>query len=150
MNLKTRITEDMKQAMREQNKQKLQAIRLITAAIKQKEVDERIEINDTGIIEILDKMIKQRRESIKQYTAANRQDLAAQESFEIEIIQTYLPQALTETEIDGLIQQAINTTHANGAQDIKKVMDILKPQLQGRADLGFVSQQVKAKLSSRV
>jgi len=146
MSLKNKIIEDMKQAMRDQNKAKLQTIRLITAAIKQKEVDERVEVSDQDVLTILDKMVKQRRESIKQYEAAQRQELADQEAFEIGIIQTYLPEALTETEIDALITQAIQDTQANGPQDMGKVMGILKPKLQGRADMGAVSQVIKAKL----
>lgn len=147
MHLKTRIIDDMKQAMRDQAKAKLQAIRLITAAIKQKEVDERIELTDLDVLTILDKMLKQRRESIKQYEAANRQDLAAQESFEIEIIQAYLPQPLSETEIDALIDAAMTESNAESPQDMGKVMAILKPKLQGRADISSVSQKVKTRLS---
>ena len=138
--LKAKIIEDMKQCMREQNKAKLQAIRLITAAIKQKEVDERIELVDNDVLVILDKMIKQRRESVRQYELANRQDLVAQESFEIDLIQTYLPAALSEDEITTLIQDAIKQVGAAGIQDMGKVMAILKAQVQGRADMGFVSR----------
>ena len=147
MSLKSQITEDMKQAMRDQNKAKLQAIRLITASIKQKEVDERIEVTDTDVLGILEKMIKQRRESIRQYDAANRQDLVAQESFEIEIIQAYLPTPLTEAEIDALIDAAMKETGASMPQDMGKVMAIIKPKLQGRADMGIVSQKIKARLT---
>lgn len=147
MDLKTRITEDMKQSMRDQNKAKLQAIRLITAAIKQKEVDERVEITDADVLAILDKMIKQRRESIRQYEAANRHDLATQESFEIEVIQAYLPEQLTEAEIEALVADAIKATGAATPQDMGKVMGLLKPKLQGRADMGIVSQKIKAKLN---
>lgn len=146
MNLKTRITEDMKQAMRDQNKAKLQAIRFITAAIKQKEVDERIEVTDADVLAILDKMIKQRRESIRQYEAANRQDLVAQESFEIEVIQVYLPKAFSEAEVDALIADAMKEVGATSSQDMGKVMAILKPKLQGRADMGPVSQKIKSLL----
>ncbi len=147
MDLKTRITEDMKQAMRDQNKAKLQAIRLITAAIKQKEVDERITVTDTDVLAILDKMVKQRKESIRQYEAANRQDLVAQESFEIGVIQAYLPVQLTDAEIDALITNACEEVNASGPQDMGKVMGILKPKLQGRADMTIVSGKIKAKLS---
>lgn len=146
MELKNRITEDMKQAMRDQNKPKLQAIRLITAAMKQKEVDERVELTDADVLAILDKMIKQRRESIRQYEAANRHDLAAQESFEIEIIQAYLPAQLSEAEIEALVVDALKTTGASTPHDMGKVMGLLKPKLQGRADMGIVSQKIKAKL----
>ncbi len=146
MLLKTRITEDMKQAMRDQNRAKLQAIRLITAALKQKEVDERLELTDTDVLAILDKMLKQRRESIRQYEAGNRQDLVAQESFEINVIQAYLPQALSENEINVLIDDTIKQTAAESAKDMGKVMAILKPKLQGRADMSVVSQKIKARL----
>lgn len=146
MSLKNKIIEDMKQAMRDQNKAKLQTIRLITAAIKQKEVDERVEVSDQDVLVILDKMVKQRRESIKQYEAAQRQELADQEAFEIGIIQAYLPKALTVAEIDTLITQTITDTQASGPQDMGKVMGVLKPKLQGRADMGAVSQVIKAKL----
>lgn len=147
MSLKNQITEDMKQAMRDQNKPKLQAIRLITAAIKQKEVDERIEVSDTDVLAILEKMIKQRRESIRQYEAANRQDLVAQESFEIEIIQAYLPTPFSEQEVADIIAAAIKETGASTPQDMGKVMAIVKPKLQGRADMGAVSQKIKSQLS---
>jgi uncharacterized protein YqeY len=144
--LKSRIIEEMKQAMREQNKAKLQAIRLITAAIKQKEVDERIELQDADILAILDKMIKQRRESIKQYELANRQDLVAQESFEIEVIEAYLPERLSEAALEALIKEAIAQSNAQGMQDMGKVMAILKPKVQGRTDMGAVSQKIKSAL----
>jgi uncharacterized protein YqeY len=145
--LKTRITNDMKEAMRAQAKLKLQTIRLITAAIKQKEVDERIELSDQDILIILDKMVKQRRDSVKQYEAAQREDLAAQERFEIELIQTYLPQALSDAEIEALIQAAIKNSGASNMQDMSKVMQILKPQVQGRADMGAISQKIKLALA---
>lgn len=147
MSLKNQITEDMKQAMRDQNKAKLQAIRLITAAMKQKEVDERIELTDADVLAILEKMIKQRRESIRQYEAANRQDLVAQESFEIEIIQAYLPTPFSEQEVADIIAAAIKETGASTPQDMGKVMAIVKPKLQGRADMGMVSQKIKSQLS---
>ena len=145
--LKTKIINEMKDAMRAQEKLKLQTIRLITAAIKQREVDERIELTDQDILVILDKMQKQRRDSLTQYEAAQREDLAEQERFEIALIQTYLPQALSESEIEALIQSAIQTSGAVNMQDMSKVMQILKPQLQGRADMGFVSQKIKQALS---
>ncbi len=147
MSLKTRITDDMKQAMRDQNKAKLQAIRFMTAAIKQKEVDERVEVTDADVLVILDKMLKQRRESIRQYEAGNRQDLVAQESFEIEVIQAYLPAALSESEINTLVDAAVKETGAATPKDMGKVMAILKPKLQGRADMGLVSGKIKARLS---
>ncbi len=147
MTLKARITEDMKQAMRDRAQAKLQTIRLITAAIKQKEVDERVEVSDAEVLVILDKMLKQRRDSIQQYEAAARHDLAEQEKFEMDIIQAYLPAALNEAEIDALIDEAIKQTAAQGPQDMGKVMTRLKPKLQGRADMGGVSQKIKARLS---
>lgn len=146
--LKTTITNAMKDAMRAQDKPKLQTIRLITAAIKQREVDERIELNDADILAILDKMVKQRRESIKQYEVAARQDLIDQERFEIEVIQAYLPTALTDAEIADLITQALKTSGATTPQDMGKVMALLKPQLQGRADIGAVSIKLKAALGA--
>ena len=145
--LKTKITNDMKDAMRAQEKQKLQTIRLITAAIKQREVDERIELTDQDVLVILDKMVKQRRDSVKQYEAAQREDLAAQERFEIELIQGYLPQALTDAEIEALIKEAVKASGATNMQEMSKVMAILKPQVQGRADMGAVSQKIKQVLS---
>ncbi len=145
--LKARITDDMKSAMRAREKQRLQAIRLILAAIKQREVDERSDLNDDQIITLLDKMAKQRRESISQYHTAGREDLALQEQFELDLIQDYLPAALDEAEIETLIAEAINSTGASGMRDMGKVMGILKPALQGRADLAAVSARVKQLLS---
>lgn len=145
--LKNRITEDMKNAMRAQAKDQLQAIRLILAAVKQKEVDERITLTDQDVLVILDKMLKQRRDSLQQFEAAGREDLAAKERFEIIVIQTYLPAALSEAEIDALIKAAIATTGATTPQDMGKVMAIIKPQVQGRADMGAVSQKIKAALA---
>ncbi len=145
--LKIQIVNAMKDAMRAQDKLKLQTIRLILAAIKQREVDERIELSDQDVLVILDKMVKQRRESVKQYEAAKREDLAAQERFEIELIQSYLPKALTDAEIDALVHQAMSESGAKSMQEMSKVMAILKPQLQGRADMGVVSQKIKAALS---
>jgi len=146
MSLKARIQEDMKAAMRGGDKRRLGVIRLILAAIKQREVDERIELDATQILVVLDKMLKQRRESLAQYEQAGRTDLAEQESFEIGVIQAYLPQPLTPAEIDGLIAAAIAETGAAGIKDMGKVMGILKPRLQGRADMGAVSGQIKARL----
>ncbi len=145
--LKIRITDDMKSAMRSKEKQRLLTIRLILAAIKQREVDERCELNDNDIVVLLDKMAKQRRESIEQYRKAHRQELEEQEQFELKIIQEYLPAALSEAEIETLIAEAINSTGASTMQEMGKVMGLLKPQLQGRADLGAVSTRVKALLS---
>ena len=145
--LKNRITDDMKSAMRAKDKQRLLTIRLILAAIKQREVDERCELNDSDIVALLDKMAKQRRESIEQYRQANREELERQEQFELSIIREYLPAALSEAEIEALITQAINSTGASTMQEMGKVMGLLKPKLQGRADLGAVSVRIKTLLS---
>lgn len=141
------IKGDMKSAMKAKQKQRLATIRLILAAVKQKEVDERVDVSNTDVLAILDKMVKQRRESIKQYEAAGREELAAVEHAEIEIIASYLPQPLSDDEIARLIEDAITNTNAEGVSDMGKVMGQLKPKLQGRADMGTVSQQVKAKLT---
>lgn len=146
MSLKQRITEDMKAAMRGGDKRRLGIIRLIQAAIKQWEVDERIELDDAQVIATLDKMVKQRRDSISQYDKAGRDDLAAQEAYEIEIIQAYLPTALSDTEIDALLDQAIAATGASTMRDMGAVMGQLKPKLQGRADMGAVSKKIKDRL----
>lgn len=146
MSLKAHIQEDMKAAMRGGNKRRLGVVRLILAAIKQREVDERIELDDAQILAVLDKMLKQRRESLAQYEQAGRADLADQESFEIGVVQAYLPQPLTPAEIDGLITAAIAETGAAGIKDMGKVMGILKPKLQGRADMSAVSGQIRARL----
>lgn len=145
--LSLRIREDMKLAMKAKEKEKLGVIRLILAAIKQREVDERIELDDTQVLQLLDKMVKQRRDSIDQFDKAGRDDLSAIEHKEMLIIQQYLPQQLTESEIEQLIDDAVSHTGAQGMKDMGKVMAILRPQMQGRADLGAASQQIKAKLS---
>ncbi len=139
MSLTARIQEDMKTAMRGGDKRRLGVIRLILAAIKQREVDERIVLDDTQVTVVLDKMLKQRRESISQYEQAGRTDLVEQEQFEMEVVQAYLPQPLSPAEIDTLIGQAIAETGASGIKDMGKVMALLKPQLQGRADMSAVS-----------
>lgn len=146
MSLKARIQEDMKSALRGGDKRRLGVIRLILAAIKQREVDERIELDDAQVLAVLDKMVKQRRESLSQYEQAGRADLAEQEQFELDVVQAYLPQPLSAAEIDALIAAAIAATSAAGIKDMGKVMAQLKPQLQGRADMGAVSGQIKAKL----
>jgi len=146
MSLKARIQEDMKSAMRGGDKRRLGIIRLILAAIKQREVDERIELDDVQVTVVLDKMLKQRRESLSQYEQAGRADLAEQEQYEMGVVQAYLPQPLSPAEIDTLIGQAITETGASGIKDMGKVMALLKPQLQGRADMSAVSAQIKAKL----
>lgn len=145
--LKHKITEDMKTAMRAKDKPRLGVIRLIQAAIKQKEVDERIEVDDQQIIAILDKMLKQRRDSLAQYEKANRQDLVDQEAFEIEIIQTYMPQALTEAELTDLIETAITETEAASIKDLGKLMAYLKSKVQGRTDMRALSANLKQRLS---
>ena len=146
MTLKARISEDMKNAMRAKDSARLGAIRLLLSAIKQREVDERIEVNDTQVVEAIEKMLKQRRDSISQYEAASRNDLADVEKFEVSVLQEYLPQALTEAEVDAIIQQAIADTGAAGIKDMSKVMAAVKPQVVGRADMGKISGLIKAKL----
>jgi len=145
--LKARIQEDMKAAMKGGDKPRLAVIRLILAAIKQREVDERIELNDEQVLAVLDKMVKQRRDSIKQYGDAGRDDLANAEQAEIVIIQDYLPEALSDDEIAAIIEQAISDTGAESMKDMGKVMGKVKPQVQGRADVGAVSGLVKQKLA---
>ena len=144
--LKAQLKDDMKAAMKGGEKARLAVIRLINAAIKQREVDERIELDDTQVLAVLDKMVKQRRDSIKRYTDAGRTDLADVEQAEVEIIQTYLPAALSEDEIAAIIDQAIAETGASSMADMGKVMGVVKPQVQGRADVGAVSGLVKSKL----
>ncbi len=133
--------------MRSKDKPRLGVVRLVLAAIKQREVDERIELDDTQVLAVLDKMVKQRRDSVKQYTDAGRQDLADQESYEISVLQEYLPAALDDAELEALIKDAISSTGAASMQDMGKVMGVLKPQVQGRADMGAVSQKIKQQLS---
>ena len=146
MELKAQIQDDVKTAMKAGDKEKVGTIRLILAAIKQREVDERIELDDTQVIAILDKMAKQRRESIQQFNRGNRPDLVATEQAELDLIQTYLPQPLTEAELNLLLDQAISSTQAKGMKDMGKVMAYMKPQIQGRADGSKVSQMVKDRL----
>lgn len=144
--LKQRLTEDMKTAMRAKDKPRLGVIRLALAAIKQREVDERIELDDTQVLAVIDKMVKQRRDSAQQFTDADRPELADQENFEIGVLQDYLPAALDEAELDALITKAIADSGADSMKEMGKVMGILKPQVQGRADMGAVSQRIKALL----
>jgi uncharacterized protein len=144
--LKLQIQSDMKTAMKSGDKIRLGVIRLILAAIKQREVDERIELDDTQVLVVLDKMVKQRRDSISQYSTAGREDLADVERFEIEVIQSYLPQPLTEAELVELIEAAMASTGAKAMSDMGKVMGVLKAQVQGRADMGAVSAQIKGRL----
>lgn len=145
--MKAKLTEEMKAAMRGGDKPRLGVIRLALAALKQKEVDERIELNDDHITEILTKMVKQRRESISQYENANRQDLADQEKFEISVLQDFLPEAMPEEEVQRIIDDAITETGASEMKDMKKVMEIVKPKLAGRAEMGPVSKTIKSRLS---
>ncbi len=135
-------------AMKAGEKERLKIIRLMTSAMKQIEIDERIELDDARIIAILDKMVKQRRESISQFKTANRDDLVKQESYEIDIIQEFLPQALSEDEVDAIVSQAIEQTGASSIKDMGKVMGLVKPQIIGRADMGEVSGRIKSTLSS--
>jgi len=146
--LKQRLTDDMKTAMRSKDAHRLGVIRLIRAAIKQREVDERIELDDSQVLAILDKMNKQRRDSIEQYTKGGRPDLAEVERAEIEVIKDYLPPALSDAEIDTMISDAIATSGASSPKDMGKVIGLLKGKLQGRADMGAVSGQIKAKLGA--
>ncbi|WP_428604142.1 GatB/YqeY domain-containing protein [Sedimenticola sp.] len=146
--LKKRIQDDMKSAMKGGDKPRLGVIRLLMAAIKQREVDERVELDDDQILVVLDKMVKQRRDSITQYEQAGRAELAEQEAFEITILQEYLPEALSNEEIDALIREAIQATGAESMRDMGKVMGQLKPKMQGRADMGAVSALIKQHLNS--
>jgi uncharacterized protein len=145
--LKQRLTDDMKAAMKAGAKERLGTIRLVNAAIKQREVDERIELDDTQVLAVLEKMVKQRRDSISQFEAAGRDDLAAKERAEIDVIQGYLPEALSDDEIEALINAAVAETGAASMRDMGTLMGVLRPQLQGRADMGAVSQRVKARLA---
>jgi uncharacterized protein YqeY len=146
MTLKERVQEDMKAAMRAKNAARLSAIRLLLAAMKQKEVDERQALTDADILGIVEKMLKQRRESIAPYEKAARQDLADQEKFEIGVLGAYLPQQMSEAEIDQAVAAAVGEAGAAGVKDMGKVMALLKPRLAGRADIGKVSALVKARL----
>jgi uncharacterized protein YqeY len=144
--LKPRLQSDMKSSMKSGDKARLLVIRTMLAAIKQIEVDERIELDDNRVTAVLDKMTKQRRESIEQFSKASRDDLIAIEEFELQIIKEYLPEALSEAEINDLVEQSIQTVGASSIKDMGKVMGILKPQMQGRADMGKVSQRIKSRL----
>jgi len=146
MSLKARIQEDVKNAMRAHERERLAVLRLVSAAIKQKEVDERIELDDAQVLAVLDKMVKQRRESLEQYRGAGREDLAAQEAYELDLIQTYLPEPLGEDELAALIRAAIAEVGASSIRDMGAVMNALREQVQGRADMKAVSQAVKNQL----
>jgi uncharacterized protein len=146
VSLKERITDDMKAAMRAGERERLGVIRMITAAIKQREVDERITLDDAQVLTVLEKMIKQRKESLVQFQAGNRQDLVDKESAEITLLQTYLPAQLSDAELDALIAEAIAATGAASVKDMGKVMGLIKQKAQGRADMGAVGAKIKAKL----
>ena len=147
MSLKAKITEDMKSAMRAKETARLSTIRMLLAAIKQREVDERIELTDADVLSIIDKMIKQRRDSIAQFEAGKREDLAAAERAEVDVLGTYLPKQMSEAEIDAAVAEAIAATGAAGPAGIGKVMAVVKPKLAGRADMAVVASRIKAKLA---
>jgi len=146
--LKQRIVDDMKSAMRAKDKDRLMTIRAILAAIKQQEVDTREDVDDTDVLAILDKQSKQRRESISQYSEAGRDDLVAQEELELGFIQEYLPEPMSDDEIQSLIKEAIDATEASSMKDMGKVMAYIKPKAQGRADMGKISGKIKSALNS--
>jgi uncharacterized protein len=147
MSLKVRINDDMKAAMRARETERLGTIRLLLSAIKQREVDERIELDDVAVTAVVDKMIKQRKDSISQFEAAGRADLVAKEKAELEVLSGYMPAQLSEAEIDAAVQAAVAQTGAAGPQDMGKVMGVLKPKLAGQADMTAVSAKVKAALA---
>lgn len=146
MSLREKITEDMKAAMKAREAEKLSAIRLLQAALKQKEVDERITLSDSDVLGIIDKMLKQRRDSIEQYRAGNRPDLVAKEEFEVNVLQAYMPAQLSDAEVMKILDDVIAQTGAQGARDMGKVMNTLRPLVAGRADMGKLSGLVKARL----
>jgi len=148
MSLKNQLIEDMKTAMKSGDKERLGVIRLVNAAIKQREVDERIQLDDTQVLGVLEKMLKQRRDSIQQFEAAARQDLADTEKFEVGVIQHYLPAQLSAAEVDAAIAAAISEAGAQGPKDMGKVMGLVKPKVAGRTDMGKLSELVKAKLTA--
>jgi len=148
MSLKLKLTDDMKTAMKSGDKNRLGVIRLVNAAIKQREVDERIDLDDTQVLGVLEKMLKQRRDSFSQFQAAGRTDLADQENFEIGVIQSYLPAQLTAQEVDAAIGAAIGEAAATGPKDMGKVMGLVKAKVAGRTDMGKLSELVKAKLAA--
>ncbi|HEY5682652.1 MAG TPA: GatB/YqeY domain-containing protein [Sulfuricaulis sp.] len=148
MSLKEKIKDDIKQAMRDKNESRVGTLRLLSAAIQRREVDERIQLDDTQVMTVIEKLVKQGRESIELYVKGGRQELADKESAEIAVFQAYLPQPLSEVELDKLITDAIAGTGAVSVKDMGKVMGVLKPKLQGRADMGQVGGKVKAKLGA--
>jgi uncharacterized protein len=147
MSLKAQITEDMKNAMRAKDTAKLGAIRLLTAAIKQREVDDRIEMDDAAVISVIEKMLKQRRDSIAAFESANRTDLADIEKFEVSVLQTYMPKQMSDAEIAAIVDQVIADSGAQGAKDMGKVVGLVKPLVAGMADMGKVSGLIKSRLS---
>ena len=146
MTLREKITEDMMAAMKARETEKLGAIRLLQSALKQKEVDERVVLTDDMVLAIIEKMLKQRKDSIEQYTAGNRPDLVAKEAFEVTVLSAYMPPQLSEAEVDAIIQAVIAETAATSAKDMGKVMNALRPKVAGRADMGKLSALVKARL----
>lgn len=148
MSLKVRINEDMKAAMRAKESARLSALRLLLAAVKQREVDERIELDDAAVLAVVDKMLKQRRDSVAQYEAAQRFDLANAERFEIDVLSAYKPAGLSADQIAAAVDEAIKATGASGAADMGKLMAVLKPQLAGKADMAEVAKLVKSRLSN--
>ena len=148
MSLKVRINEDMKAAMRAKESARLSALRLLLAAVKQREVDERIELDDAAVLAVVDKMLKQRRDSVAQYEAAQRFDLASAERFEIDVLSAYKPAGLSADQIAAAVDEAVKATGASGAADMGKLMAVLKPQLAGKADMAEVSKLVKSRLSN--
>jgi uncharacterized protein len=147
MPLREQLNEDIKTAMKARQPDRLGTLRLMLSAIKQREVDERITLDDAGVVSVVEKMIKQRRESIAQYEKAARQDLADKEKFEIGVLEAYLPQQLSQAEIEAIVLEAVASTGAKSAADMGKVMGVVKPKVAGRADMGAVSALVKAKLA---
>lgn len=147
MSLKERIADDMKSAMKAKETARLGAIRLLMAAMKQREVDERIQLDDAGVVGVIEKMLKQRRDSIAQYEAAKRQDLADAEKFEVEVLSAYMPAGLSSAEVEAIVAAAVTEAGAKTAADMGKVMALVKPRIAGRADMAEVSKLVKAKLA---
>ncbi len=147
MALRERLNEEVKAAMKAREQQRLDALRLLLAAVKQREVDERITLDDAGVVSVVEKMIKQRRDSIAQYEKGARQDLADRERYEIGVLESYLPQQLTGPEIEAIVNEALAATGAKAASDIGKVMGLVKPRVAGRADMGRVSALVRARLA---
>lgn len=148
MSLKNKITDDMKTAMKARDKDRLKVVRMILAAVKQVEVDTRTELDDTAVLGVLEKMVKQRRDSVEQFRQGGRDDLADNELAEITVLETYLPEQLDEAEIDALIDEAIQSTGADGMRDMGKVMGVIKPKAAGRADMGVIGGKVKARLGA--